>query len=81
MIEVIKNNARKEVECSNCNSVIAYDPIDIKTKTDRVKKDNSKKSIKTGYIADEYKREYITCPICGDKIIFGETVRENVLFF
>ena len=31
MIEVIKNNARKEVECSNCNSVIAYDPIDKKT--------------------------------------------------
>lgn len=30
MIEVIKNNARKEFECSYCKSIIAYDPIDIR---------------------------------------------------
>ena len=30
MIEIIKNNARKEFECPECKSIIAYDPIDVK---------------------------------------------------
>lgn len=29
MIEIIKNNARKEFECPECKSIIAYDPVDI----------------------------------------------------
>ena len=60
-----KGNKTTECECGQCGCVMEYDPRDIKHEIDYM-------CISLFFpTRDYFKREYINCPQCGNKITVG----------
>lgn len=68
MIKILKPGTLKRVTCDRCGAILSYDESE-----DVKEEDIGKRFAKNMPSGFEYKRKYIICPQCKNKIILSST--------